>query len=350
MSSRATTSIRRSVGTAAPALIVLAVLVAALGSSGYVVTLVSFAAIYGIFCTGLNFFMGYTGQASFGQNAFAALGGYGTAILTATYDWEPLAAFFASMALAGLVAAIVGYPTLRLRGHYLAMATFALGLITYEISIEWSGLTQGYMGYSGIPPLGLGRFTLDTDKSQLVAIVAVMLLGVWIATRLRDSRFGRALRSIAGSEPAAQALGVDVARYKLVAFVIAAMFASASGSLFAHFVGFISPEVFGGAMVIQSFTMLFLGGIGTTWGPILGALIVSVLPEMLRGLKEFQDVAFSVILIVVLIYAPKGLFAALGQAYAALTGRRDDDRPAPESLPTSPASPPAPAPAAGPLR
>lgn len=352
MSFRATTFIRRSVGPAAPVLVVLAVLAVALGSSGYVVTLIGFAAIYGVFCTGLNFFMGYTGQASFGQNAFAALGGYGTAILTATYDWEPLAAFFVSMALAGAVAALVGYPTLRLRGHYLAMATFALGLITYEISIEWSGLTQGYMGYSGIPPLGLGRFTLDDDKSQLVAIVAVMLFGVWIATRLRDSRFGRALRSIAGSEPAAQALGIDVARYKLVAFVIAAMFASAAGSLFAHFVGFISPEVFGSAMVIQSFTMLFLGGIGTTWGPILGALIVSVLPEVLRGLKEMQDVAFSVILIVVLIYAPRGLFAALAQANAALTGRRNGGRselagPPPAVSPSAPGAPPAPA--TGPL-
>ena len=352
MSFRDTISISRAAGTVAPVLVVLAVLAASLGSSGYVVTLVGFAAIYGVFCTGLNFFMGYTGQASFGQNAFAALGGYGTAILTATYNWEPLAAFFVSMALAGIVAALVGYPTLRLRGHYLAMATFALGLITYEISIEWSDLTQGYMGYSGIPPLGIGRVTLDTDKSQLVAIVAVMLFGVWIATRLRDSRFGRALRSIAGSEPAAQALGIDVARYKLIAFVIAAMFASAAGSLFAHFVGFISPEVFGSAMVIQSFTMLFLGGIGTTWGPILGALIVSVLPETLRGLNELQDVSFSVILIVVLIYAPKGLFAALGQAYAALTGRRTGEPvglegPPPLVAVSAPGTPPTPA--TGPL-
>jgi branched-chain amino acid transport system permease protein len=290
-----------------PVAAVLAVLVFALNSSGYVVTVIGFAAIYGIFVTGLNFFMGYTGQASFGQNAFAALGGYGSAILSGNYYWDPLLALVVSMAFAGVVAAIVGYPTLKLRGHYLAMATFALGLITYEISIEWTGLTSGYMGISGIPPLGVGRFELGTEKQMLVALTAFLLLGVWISTRLRDSRFGRALRAIAGSEPAAQALGINVARYKLMAFVVAALYASCAGSLFAHFVGFISPEVFGGAMVIQSFTMLFLGGIGTTWGPVIGALMVLMLPEFLRGLKELQDVVYSCVLVMILIFAPKGL-------------------------------------------
>ena len=305
--------------TVLPLAVVLAILLLALNSSGYVVTVIGFAAIYAIFCTGLNFFMGYTGQASFGQNAFAALGGYGSAILTAGYNWEPVPALFVSMTIAGIVAAVVGYPTLKLRGHYLAMATFALGLITYEISIEWNSLTLGYMGYSGIPPLGIGRFELATEKQQLVALTILMLLGVWMANRMRQSRFGRALRAIAGSEAAAQALGIDVARYKLIAFVVAALYASAAGSLFAHFIGFISPEVFGSAMVIQSFTMLFLGGVGTVWGPVIGALMVSMLPELLRGLKELQDVAYCAILVAMLIYAPRGLFDFIVQMFNRVT-------------------------------
>ena len=298
-----------------PVSLVLAVLVFALNSSGYVVTVIGFAAIYAVFCTGLNFFMGYTGQASFGQNAFAALGGYGSAILTGGYYWEPIPAMLVSMIFAGVVAAVIGYPTLKLRGHYLAMATFALGLITYEISIEWSSLTMGYMGYSGIPPLGIGRFELVTEKQQLVALTALMLIGVWMAARMRQSRFGRALRAIAGSEAAAQALGINVPRYKLIAFVVAALYASLAGSLFAHFVGFISPEVFGSAMVIQSFTMLFLGGVGTVWGPVIGALMVSLLPELLRGLKELQDVAYCSLLVLMLIYAPRGLFDFIIQSF-----------------------------------
>ena len=290
-----------------PVAAVLTVLGIAVSSSGYVVTLIGFAAIYGVFCTGLNFFMGYTGQASFGQNAFAALGGYGSAILTANYYWDPVLALLVSMVLSGVIAAAVGYPTLRLRGHYLAMATFALGLITYEISIEWNSLTQGYMGLSGIPPLGIGKYELVSEKHQLIVLTLVMLAGVWVSVRLRDSRFGRALRAIAGSEAAANALGINVARYKLAAFVVAAVYASVAGSLFAHFVGFISPEVFGASMVILSFTMLYLGGVGTTWGPIIGALIVSLLPEVLRGLKEMQDVVYSAVLIAILIFAPRGL-------------------------------------------
>jgi branched-chain amino acid transport system permease protein len=251
--------------------------------------------------------MGYTGQASFGQSAFAAIGGYGSAILCTDYGWEPVLALLFTMAISGVAAVVVGYPTLRLRGHYLAMATFALGLIVYEISIEWTGLTQGYMGYAGVPPLGIAGYELATVKQQLVALVVVALFGVAVAARLRQSRFGRALASIAGSEPAARALGVDIARYKLVAFVVAALYASAAGSFFAHFVGFISPEIFGVTMVVQSFTMLYLGGIGTMWGPMIGAIIVSILPEALRGLKEMQDVAYTAILIFILIFAPRGL-------------------------------------------
>jgi branched-chain amino acid transport system permease protein len=206
-----------------------------------------------------------------------------------------------------VAAVVVGYPTLRLRGHYLAMATFALGLIVYEISIEWTSLTQGYMGYSGVPPLGIAGYELLTVKHQLVALVVLALFGIGVASRLRQSRFGRALAAIAGSEQAATALGINIARYKLIAFVIAALYASAAGSLFSHFIGFISPEVFGTTMVVQSFAMLYLGGIGTTWGPLVGAIVVSVLPEALRGLKEMQDIAYTAILILILIFAPRGM-------------------------------------------
>ena len=120
--------------------------------------------------------------------------------------------------------------------------------------------------------------------------------------------------------PAANALGIDIARYKLAAFVIAAVYASVAGSLFAHFVGFISPEVFGLSMVTLSFTMLYLGGIGTIWGPIVGAVIVSMLPELFRGLKELQDIAYASVLIAILIFFPRGLAALPGM----LWGRRDE--------------------------
>jgi branched-chain amino acid transport system permease protein len=278
---------------------------------GYLLTVLQLAMIYGVFCVGLNFFMGYTGQASFGQNAFAAIGGYGSAILTVQYGWEPILALVVSMAVAGVAAVVVGYPTLRLRGHYLAMATFALGLITYDVSVQWTDLTQGYMGYSGIPPLGIGPVTVEDDKLKLVCLAVILAFGVWLSSRLRHSRFGRALRAISSTELGAAALGIRVPRYKLLAFIIAALYASVAGSLFAHTVGFISPEVFGLQMVVVTFTMLYVGGIGTVFGPAIGAVIASLLPEVVRSTGRFQDIAYAAVLILMLIFVPKGL-SALG--------------------------------------
>lgn len=279
---------------------------------GYLVTVLELAMIYAVFCVGLNFFMGYTGQASFGQNAFAAIGGYGSAILCTQYQWEPIAALVASMGLAGVAALVIGYPTLRLRGHYLAMATFALGLITYDLSVQWTGLTQGYMGISGIPPLGIGPFTVESERTKLVALIVILLFGLWVSHRLRDSRFGRALRAIAASEPGAAALGIRVQNYKLAAFIIAAVYASASGSLFAHVVGFISPEVFGLQMVVVTFTMLYLGGVGTVLGPAVGAVIVQLLPELFRSAGRFQDIGYALVLLLMLIFLPRGLSVLSG--------------------------------------
>src|SRR6476661_8774967 len=148
-----------------PALLVLWVLAAALVvyvfiTGGYLIAVLQFAAIYVVFVTGLNIFMGYAGQVSFGHNAFAAISGYTSAVLTANHGWEPLPA--AGLGLLGALtcALIVGYPTLRLRGHYLAMATLAIGLIVYEVAVQWQAVTQGYMGISGIPPIGIGRFEI----------------------------------------------------------------------------------------------------------------------------------------------------------------------------------------------
>ena len=301
----------QALAPALPWAIAIAILAYTFIAGGYMVTVMSFALIYAIFVTGLNLFMGYAGQVSFGHNAFAALSGYGSAVLTATYGWQPLAALVAGIALALTAALLVGYPTLRLKGHYLAMATLAIGLIAYEIAVQWQAVTGGYMGLSGIPPIGIGRFEIVSDRMQLIFLALIVALCIWSAMRLRASRFGRALVAIAGSEDAARALGIDVAHYKLQAFLISAAYAALAGSLFVHVVGFVSPEVFGLHMVVLAFTMLYVGGIGTAAGPLIGAVIISLLPETFRALKDYQDLAYGAGLILLLIYAPKGL-AALG--------------------------------------
>jgi branched-chain amino acid transport system permease protein len=285
-------------------------------TGGYLIAVLHFAAIYVVFVTGLNIFMGYAGQVSFGHNAFAAISGYTSAVLTANHGWEPLPAAALGVSGALTCALIVGYPTLRLRGHYLAMATLAIGLIVYEIAVQWQAVTQGYMGISGIPPLGIGRFTVTSDRAILVLLIAFALIGVLAAAGIRRSRLGRAFVAIAGSEDAARALGIDVARYKLIAFLISAFYAAVAGSLFVHAVGFVSPEVYGLHMVVLAFTMLYVGGIGTIVGAALGALVIALLPETVRRFSEYQDLAYGAVLILILIYAPGGL-ASLSRLWSA---------------------------------
>jgi branched-chain amino acid transport system permease protein len=309
-----------------PALVVVWGLAAALVlwvliRGGYLMSVVQIAAIYTIFVTGLNIFMGYAGQVSFGHSAFAAVSGYTSAVLTATYNWSPLPA--AAVGLAGVLvfALVIGYPTLRLRGHYLAMATLAIGLIAYDVAVEWDSVTQGYMGISGIPPLGIGRWVVASDRAILVLLIVLAGIGVLAAAGIRRSRLGRAFVAVAGSENAARALGIDVAHYKLLAFMISAFYAGVAGSLFVHTVGFVSPEVFGLHMVVLAFTMLYIGGIGTFAGPALGALIVTLLPETFRTFNEYQDLAYGGVLILILIYAPGGI-ASLPKLLSSLSRRK----------------------------
>jgi branched-chain amino acid transport system permease protein len=287
--------------------VALALLAYVVVSGSYLLTPLGFALIYAVFVAGLSLFMGFAGQVSFGQSAFAAIGGYGSAVLTTTYGWEPLAAFLASALAAAVVALLIGFPTLRLRGHYLAMATLAIGLMSTELSVQWESVTQGYLGISGIPPFGILGLEAGTDRQQFLVLVVAVGLSLWALQRLLRSRFGRSLNAVAGSEDAAAALGVNVMRAKLAAFILAAVFASASGSLLAHFVGYVSPEMFGLHMVVLGFTMLYVGGIGTISGPLVGAVVIGMLPEAIRWLKDYQDLVYGVSLIVILIYAPKGL-------------------------------------------
>lgn len=299
----------RRTGLFITGLLVIGILPFALGA--HLTAVLILAAVYTIIVAGLNLFMGYTGQISFGHNAFAAIGGYASAILATRLGWPPILTIPLAALLSGATAAIVGYPTLRLRGHYLAMATLALGLMTMEIAIQWRTLTQGSFGISAIPALGIGPWALVSDLDYYYAYWALAVIAVWISHRIHRSRLGFALRAIAGNEDAARSLGVDVTRYKVLVFVISAVFASVGGSLFAHYVTYISPEVFGLYMVVLLFTMLFVGGIGTTLGPMFGAIAIGILPELLRGFNEGREMLYGALLLAILLFAPRGLYGFL---------------------------------------
>lgn len=272
---------------------------------------------------GLNLLVGFAGQISLGHAGFFGLGAYFSGVMTGTYGWQALPSLLLGAVLVGFVAWIVGRPILRLKGHYLSMATLAVGFIIAIIINNESGITGGPDGMS-VPPLdffgwelsSFGQYAflgLEIDGFVLWYLFAcvVLLLAVWFAQNLIDSPIGRALRSVHGSEVAARVVGVDTARYKSMVFVISAVYASLMGSLYAHFTGFITPAVASFEFSIVLITMVVLGGMGSPLGVILGAVVLKLLPQFLTGFQELETMMFGLILMLTMIFMPKGLLPTI---------------------------------------
>jgi branched-chain amino acid transport system permease protein len=278
----------------------------------YYVTVVGVSVgLHAILAVSLNLLMGYAGQISLGHAAFFGLGAYSSAILTTRYGWNPWPAMVAGMALTGAVAFVMARPILRLKGHYLAMATLGLGIIVHILLVQTGALTGGPDGLSEIPPLALFGAVVDTDLGWYWVIGVCMLAVVLLALNLIESRTGRALRALHGSEVAAEMMGIDTARAKTGVFVLAALIASLAGSLFAHQQSFISPDSFSFFFSIELVTMVVLGGMASTWGALLGALVLTFLPELLVVFEDYEVMIFGAILMCMMIFMPQGLFGGL---------------------------------------
>ncbi|SEI70802.1 branched-chain amino acid transport system permease protein [Allopseudospirillum japonicum] len=279
--------------------------------------------IAAIVVVGLNLLVGFAGQISLGHAGFMGMGAYMSAILSGTYGWSPLLALiFAAICVGGL-AFLIGGPILRLKGHYLSMATLGLGIIIAIVINTESWLTGGPDGLV-VEPLSLFGWALSPfDEYHLlgislsgtqvwyILIASLLVFAVWLALNIIDSPTGRALRAVHGSEIAAQVVGVNTAHYKVKVFVISAVFASVMGSLSAHYTGFITPNIAGFHHSIELITMVVLGGMASTYGVILGAVILVLLPQVLADLQEFEMLAFGLILMVTMIFMPKGLLPTL---------------------------------------
>jgi branched-chain amino acid transport system permease protein len=276
----------------------------------YGLTVMAQIGIFAIVILGLNILVGYAGQISFGHNAFLGIGAYFSALASTQWGLPPLAGVLIGVVVSALLGFVVGYATLRLRGHYLALATFGVGLAFYNFAIS-SPFFGGFQGIAGVPPFGVFGFEFFTLHQKYVLIWGVTLVAATVAWRLGQLRFGRALRSIAMDESTAKAVGINVQRYKVIAFVISAVYGSVAGSLYAHTISFVSPETFGFATIVLLFVMLFVGGLGTIWGSIMGAAAGIALPDFLVGFQSWQPSIFAVIVLVVIILRPVGLLAPL---------------------------------------
>jgi branched-chain amino acid transport system permease protein len=290
----------------------------------YALSTMIFIGIYSIVTIGLCLLMGFAGQISLGQSAFFALGAYGSAILSAHFDWSPWLAMVAAAIITGGIAAVIGAPIFRLRGHYLAMGTLAFGAIIHVIAVEWRTYTGGSSGLPGIPRLTLAGTPIRSDMSYYYLVWFFVLIALIIALNIVNSRFGRALRAIRDSQEAAASLGIDVSRYKLQTLVVSALFASVAGSLYTHYMIFISPAAAELDLSIRLVLMAAVGGLASIWGAPFGTAGVMLLTLGLReivplvtrhGSGEYQIIAYGILLVVIMIFMPEGLIAGARKAW-----------------------------------
>jgi branched-chain amino acid transport system permease protein len=306
-----------------------------------------------IVVVGLNLLMGYAGQASLGQAAFYAMGAYASAILTvkvktlglpqelASTWWWPWLVMLGSMLLVAGLTHLIGKPILRLRGHYLAMGTLGLGIMVYIILRENFGLSTANInitgGFDGIPDVGrlsIGSFTLWPIQRYYFFVWASALVVIVLSLNIVNSRVGRALRSIHGSEVAANTTGVDTDKYKLQVLVLSAVYASLAGSLYAHFQAAVSPGPFSFVGSLELVVMSVVGGIASIWGAPFGVAVVLILKELIRTRMhdvlrgaggEHEVIAFGILVVIIMIFMPAGLTA--GTVSAIQRFRRRSARP-----------------------
>jgi branched-chain amino acid transport system permease protein len=300
--------------------IVVVALVPKLIANDYYIGILVCTALNCLTCMGLCLLMGYAGQISLGHSAFFGLGAYATGILTVTLGLSPWTAMGAGACLTALVAVVVGVPSLRLKGHYLAMATLGFGAIVHIVFVAAVDLTGGPNGIAGIPHLHLFGVELSTDKSFFYFSWAAVILGLFFALNLIHSRVGRGLRAIHGSQDAAGSLGVNTARYKIQIFILSAVYASVAGSLYANFVNYIDPGPFDVMHSVLLVTMVAVGGMHNIWGALIGAVMLSILPEFLSALSDYfggvgisynpdyDMLIYGGILLAIMLFLPGGLF------------------------------------------
>jgi branched-chain amino acid transport system permease protein len=270
-----------------------------------------------IACVGLNLLIGYAGQISLGHAAFYGLGAYASAILTAKYQWPAAAALVAGTIGVAALAFIVGRPILKLRGHYLAMGTLGLGLIISIVLNQEGSLTGGPDGMP-VPDFRIFGLVARGEHTWYWIVGVLLVISVWLALNLIDSPAGRALRALHGSEIAAASAGINIARYKSMVFVVSSVFAAVSGSLFAHYSAFITPGEASFLRSLEFVTMVVLGGMASTFGAVVGAAILTVLPQITTLLHDYEYVLLGAVMIAVMVFMPKGLVPSI----AAMVGAR----------------------------
>lgn len=259
-----------------------------------------------VICIGLNMLVGYTGQISLGHGAFAGLGAYVAVILSTTFEFDPVLSIIIACIVLAALAFFVSKPVLKLEGHYLAMATLAVGIIISIVLTNESELTGGPDGM-GVSQFHILGYVFENDMQWYVLAAVLLVFSIWALQNVVNSPFGRILRCIRDSETAAKSIGADVPYYKTYVFVISVVIATLAGSLYTYYSGFISPEQSGFMRSIQLVVMIVFGGLGRIYGAVFGAIIITALPQFLTSLHDYEHMVYGAIIIFVMIFMPKGI-------------------------------------------
>jgi branched-chain amino acid transport system permease protein len=280
----------------------------------YFLHIIVISGIYIILALSLNLIVGFTGLPALGHAAFSCIGAYTSSLLALNLGLSPWVGLILGACLAGLSGVVIGYPAVRLKGDYLALATFGLGVIVYSVAKNWVSLTRGPMGLPGIPGFSIFGYDLSEIWQYLILVGFFVLITIFVINRIVKSPFGRVLRSIREDEVASEALGKDVNKHKLIVFVVGAFFAGVGGSLYAHYITFIDPSSFTVTESITILLMVIFGGMGSIQGSVVGAVILVVIPELLRFLGVPSSIAaplrqmiYGLLLVVLMIRRPQGI-------------------------------------------
>jgi len=279
-----------------------------LAKNDYHLTVMSTAYIFALATVGLNLITGYTGQFNLAHSGFMAVGAYVVGILTVDHQVP----FWIAFALSGVGAVLLGLPigiiSLRLKGHYFSIFTLCVGYIMFLVIEKWESLTHGTVGIIGIPaPTGIGPISFESPRALYYLVFFFLALGVWVMHRIVNSLLGRTFMAIRNGDALAEALGINLMRNKLLAFLLSVFYAGLAGGLYAGFVRFLGPGLAGVDHTFDMTMYMLVGGLGTLLGPLLGALAVPWLTQYLQFLQDYRFIVFGPILIALVIFLPHGI-------------------------------------------
>jgi branched-chain amino acid transport system permease protein len=275
--------------------------------SPYVLRLVNVAAIWAIVVLGLHFILGMTGQISIGHGAFFGIGAYTSALLTVDLGCSFWLALPVSCLMSGLFGVLLGFPAIKIRTHYLALVTIGFQEIFRLVMMNWTSFTHGASGISRIPAPTFFGLSLSSDLRYYYLVLPILILAVWSAARISGSSVGRAMKAVKEREVAAQSLGINLRSMKVLAFSLGAAYAGIGGSLYAHLATYINPDSFTIGESINALIMLLIGGLGSVAGAVIGAIVITLLPEALRFMQGYHMLVFSIALVALMIFMPRGI-------------------------------------------